>query len=85
MSGEELSHIVFIYETVIAHVDQFECLVSTELTFLLCQDSQLLSLYFILQVRGPRLEEQFSRFRVENLLFWHQGLGIHRHWGLFSE
>ena len=85
MSREELSHIVLIYEPIVAHINQLECLVRTELIFLLCEDSQLLSLYFILQMGGPRLEEQFGRLGVENLLLGHQGLRVHRHWSLFSE
>ena len=53
--------------------------------FLLSEDSELLGLNLILQVRGPGLKEQLSRLGVEDLLLRHQRLRIHGHWGLFRK
>ena len=53
--------------------------------FLLSQDSELLRLNLILQVRGPGLEEQLGGLRIEDLLLWHQRLRVHGHWGLFRK
>ena len=53
--------------------------------FLLSEDSELLRLNLILQVRGPGLEKQLGRLGIEDLLLWHQRLWIHGHWGLLSK
>ena len=51
--------------------------------FLLSEDSELLRLNLVLQVRGPGLEEQLGGLGVKDLLLRHQRLRIHGHWGLF--
>lgn len=56
--------------------------------FALRQNSKLLRLNFIGKVRGPGLQEQLSRFCVENLLFGETGgriCRINRSWSLFGQ
>ena len=52
---------------------------------LLRQHSQLLSLDFVLEVRGPGLQEQFSRLWIEDLFFGDEGLRVHGERSLLGE
>ena len=85
MPGEKLSQIVLVDKTVVARIDQFKCLVRRERVLLLSEETELLCLNLILQVRGPCLQEQLSRLRVEYLLLGYQGLRIHGHRSLLGE
>ena len=78
MPSEELAQVIFVDVAVVAHINKIESLVRRELRLLLSEDSKLLSLDLILKMSGPGLQEQLSSLRVEDLLLWHQRLGIHR-------
>ena len=77
MPSEELAQVIFVDVAVVAHINQIEGLVRGELRLLLSEDPELLSLDLILKMRCPGLQEQLSGLRVEDLLLWHQRLGIH--------
>ena len=83
MTGEEFTEILLVNTTIVIYVDELESLPDRELCLLLRQDTELLGLDFILQVRCPSLEEQLSRLRTKYLLPSNTNLLVH--WCFFRK